>query len=217
MDYTYLSLGIVVVLFLLLRFAFPALFGRSGPVYARRESLFTPAEFRFLQVLRGALPKGLEIYAKVRVADVLQPAQGLDRKAWRSAFNRITGKHLDFVLCERESGRQVCAIELNDRSHERLERIDRDRFIATACTEAGFPLLMIPAAKSYDAGEILAQILEALGKQPSSPLLPVLQDDLVCPRCGGSMERKIARRGQHPGTAFLACSRYPTCRYTSEL
>lgn len=159
MDYTYLSLATVVFLFLLLRFVFPGLLGRSGPVYARRETLFTQAELRFLSTLRQALPEGLEIFGKVRVADVLKPVEGLDPKAWRSAFHRITGKHLDFVLCERHTGRFVCAIELNDRSHERPDRQERDRFIVQACAEAGFPLLLIPAARSYDAGELREQLL----------------------------------------------------------
>jgi hypothetical protein len=163
MDYTYISLAIVLLLFLMLRFVFPGLLGRSGPVYARRESLFTPAELRFLETLRHALPAGLEIFGKVRVADVLQPVEKLDPKTWHSAFVRITGKHLDFVLCDRETGQLVCAIELNDRSHVRPDRQERDRFIVQACNEAGFPLLLISAARSYDAGELREQILEATG------------------------------------------------------
>ena len=161
MNYTYLSLAIVVFLFLLLRFVFPGLLSRSGPVYARRESLFTPAELRFLSTLREALPEGLEIFGKVRVADVLKPVEGLDPKAWRSAFHRITAKHLDFVLCERETGCFVCAIELNDRSHQRPDRQERDRFIVQACAEAGFSLLLIPAARSYDANVLREQLLAA--------------------------------------------------------
>lgn len=165
MDYTYLSLAIVITLFFVLRFMFPGLWGRSGPVYAQRESLFTPAELHFLESLRRALPDGLEIFGKVRVADVLKPAEGLDPKAWRAAFVRITGKHLDFVICERDSGLLVCAIELNDRSHARPDRQERDRLIVQACAEAGFPLLMIPAARNYDVEALRQQILEAAGER----------------------------------------------------
>lgn len=163
MEYTYLSLALVVALFFLLRILFPRLFGRSGPVYARRETLFTAAELRFLETLRRALPEGLEIFGKVRVADVLQPVEKLDPKAWRSAFVRITGKHLDFVLCHRETGHLICAIELNDRSHARPDRQERDRFIVQACAEAGFPLLIVAAARSYNADELREQILAATG------------------------------------------------------
>ncbi len=217
MIYSYISLALVILLIVLLRVAFPGLLGRSGPAYARRESLFTAAEFRFLQVLRKALPSELEIFAKVRVADVLQPVQGLDPKAWRAAFNRITGKHLDFVLCDRESGHLVCAIELNDRSHERKERRERDEMITSACAGAGFPLLMIPVARDYDPESLRATLLEAIGKHPYPPLpADKLATGPSCPRCGGALEPRMARRGSRAGSAFLACERFPACRYTSD-
>ncbi len=212
-----ISLAVVIVLIILVRIAFPGLLGRSGPAYARRDTLFTAAEFRFLQVLRKALPSGLEIFAKVRVADVLQPVQGLDPKAWRAAFNRITGKHLDFVLCDRESGRLMCAIELNDRSHERQDRRERDELIARACAGAGFPLVMIPVVRNYDPEIIRATILEAMGKHPAPPPSAAqLATDATCPRCGAALARKIARRGLRAGSAFFACEEYPACRYTTE-
>lgn len=216
MNTTYFSLAVVIFLIVLVRFVFPGLLGRSGPTYRRHDSLFTPAEFHFLHTLRAALPAHLEVFGKVRVADVLRPVEKLDRKAWRSAFNRITGKHLDFILCERDSGRLVCALELNDRSHSRLERQERDKFIVTACREANFPLLMIPAVRVYDVEKLRTAIVEAIGTLPTIPSDILSPDTSICPRCGGSLERKVARRGAHAGEAFLACSRYPDCRFIQE-
>lgn len=217
MNTTYLSLAVVILLIFLVRFVFPELLGRSGPTYRRHDALFTPAELHFLHTLRAALPAHLDVFGKVRVADVLRPVEKLDRKTWRSAFNRITGKHLDFVLCERDTGRLVCALELNDRSHSRLDRRERDQFIVTACREAAFPLLMIPAARVYDGEKLRAQILETIGKlPPSAPSAALSLEASVCPRCGGTLETKVARRGAHAGKAFLACSRYPDCRHTQE-
>lgn len=217
MIYSCISLALVTLFIVLLRVFFPGLLGRSGPAYARRDTLFTAAEFRFLDALRKSLPCGLEIFAKVRVADVLQPVQSLDPKAWRAAFNQITGKHLDFVLCDRESGCLVCAIELNDRSHERKERRERDQLIASACAGAGFPLIMIPVARNYDPESIRATILQALNKHPAPPPSAAhLATDATCPRCGAALGRKIARRGPRAGSAFFACEGYPACRYTTE-
>jgi len=215
--YSSISLAFVVLLIVLLRIAFPGLLGIHRTEYARREFLFTAAEFRFMQVLRKSLPDGLEIFAKVRVADVLLPVEGLNPKAWRAAFNQITGKHLDFVLCDRESGRIVCAIELNDRSHERKERRKRDELIVRACAEAGFPLLMLPAARGYDPERIRTAILDAMATQPPPPPpADPLPTATPCPRCGAALTRRVARRGPRSGSAFLACERYPACRYTRE-
>jgi restriction system protein len=38
-----------------------------------------------------------------------------------------------------------------------------------------------------------------------------------CPRCGSTMVRRTARRGQHSGKDFLGCSRYPACTGTRAL
>lgn len=198
-------------------------FRRRRPTYAARETLFTPAELHFLQTLRRAIPEGLEVFGKVRVADVLKPTQGLDKKAWRSAFNRITAKHLDFVLCEPETGRLLCGIELNDRSHTRSDRRERDNFIAGACDGAGFPLLMVPAARNYDVAALSVQIQEALARKPTRlTIRPAAErvapesDPPNCPQCGGALVRRRARRGPLMGRDFMACSRYPSCRYTSD-
>ncbi len=37
---------------------------------------------------------------------------------------------------------------------------------------------------------------------------------VVCPRCGATMVRRMARRGRRSGRMFWGCSRYPTCRGT---
>ncbi|HUX82261.1 MAG TPA: restriction endonuclease [Halothiobacillus sp.] len=34
----------------------------------------------------------------------------------------------------------------------------------------------------------------------------------ACPRCGGSMVRRVARQGSNAGNAFWGCSTYPKCR-----
>lgn len=35
-----------------------------------------------------------------------------------------------------------------------------------------------------------------------------------CPRCGGKMEKRIAKNGPHAGKAFYGCSKYPRCHGT---
>ena len=37
-----------------------------------------------------------------------------------------------------------------------------------------------------------------------------------CPRCGGELVLRTARRGQNAGATFLGCARYPQCRYTAK-
>ena len=54
------------------------------------------------------------------------------------------------------------AIELDDVSHERPERIERDKFVNRAFESADMPLLRIPVEPSYRAREIRELIEDAL-------------------------------------------------------
>jgi hypothetical protein len=191
--------------------------------YQQREHLFTPAEWRFYQVLRNAVPEGLEFFGKVRVADVLKPEAGLDRSTWQRSFNKIAGKHFDFILVESTSGRMVCGIELNDHSHQRRDRQERDAFLTGACKNARFPLLMVPAARQYDVVALREQIQQtiagtasaALGPSETSSALPL--EAQVCPKCGSPLVEKTARRGKNAGRTFLSCADFPRCRYSRAL
>lgn len=41
-----------------------------------------------------------------------------------------------------------------------------------------------------------------------------LRGSKTCPRCGGGMVLRTARKGRNPGRTFYGCSRYPRCRGT---
>lgn len=39
------------------------------------------------------------------------------------------------------------------------------------------------------------------------------QDELICPRCGGNLILRQAKRGENKGKMFYGCSNFPKCRY----
>lgn len=41
-------------------------------------------------------------------------------------------------------------------------------------------------------------------------------DVLICPRCGGKLVMRVAKRGANAGNSFYGCSNYPKCRYIQE-
>ncbi|MCB8972601.1 MAG: DUF2726 domain-containing protein [Ardenticatenaceae bacterium] len=109
--------------------------------YARKRSLFTNAERSFLGVLNQSLGTEVQIFGMVRVADVITPAKGLSRSEWQRAFNRISAKHFDFVICDKSDLSVICVVELNDLSHQRSDRENRDQFLIAACQSANVPLV----------------------------------------------------------------------------
>jgi len=52
------------------------------------------------------------------------------------------------------------AIELDDKSHQRKDRQERDAFVDEVFRAAGLPLVHIPAAKGYQVDEV-RQLLRA--------------------------------------------------------
>ena len=82
--------------------------------------------------------------------------------AGQGALNRITSKHLDFVLAIPGSMIIVCAIELDDASHRRQDRVDRDEFVDGALAYADVPLIRFEVQPIYSVEEIRDSVADAL-------------------------------------------------------
>jgi hypothetical protein len=132
---------------------------RSGVSYEAVPALLSPAERSFFGVLQQAVPSDYLIFAKVRLADIVRPVQSPSRSGWQSAFNRITGKHVDFVLCDLLHLEVLAVIELDDKTHKRFDRGTRDGLVDSALAEARIPVLRIPARQAYSPAQIREQIL----------------------------------------------------------
>jgi hypothetical protein len=140
--------GIVAAILLLMRtWAAPA----KLP-YVARGQLVTKTELRFYKSLSKSVQDDFEIFAMVRIADLLRVESG--HKQRRKWLNKILAKHIDFVLCDPGSLEPIVCIELDDPSHNRPDRIERDIFVNSAFESAGLPLLRIPTQPSYRSREI---------------------------------------------------------------
>lgn len=203
--------------------------------YVLGEGLFSPAERSFLGVLDQAVGADFRVFGKVRVADVVNVAKGTPKSIWQRAFNRISAKHFDYVLCRPTDLKPVCAIELNDQSHGKDERKGRDKFLEEVCAAAGFPLVFLPAQHAYTLSEVCEQIAMAIGKvgsasdsfsDRSEPSINEradvtsqnyevensLKQDPLCPKCSGPMVRRMAKSGENAGKEFWGCTKFPACR-----
>lgn len=106
--------------------------------YKKRPYLLTQNEYHFYKALVPiANEKSLTICPKVRLADIIEPQKG---QHWKGAFAKIKSKHIDFLLCEGPLI-PILAIELDDNSHNRAERIERDQFVDQALQQSGIPII----------------------------------------------------------------------------
>jgi len=188
--------------------------------YQKSDALFTPAERSFLGVLQQAVGNNAAIFGKVRVADVVEPKEGLGRSMRQKAFNKISAKHFDFLLCDKEDLSVACAIELNDSSHYSKRRQERDEFLKGVCGAAGVPLIQIPAKSAYVISEVLALLpryltVKNIPDQEPSPAPAIEKSEnngKVCPNCSAVMVKRVAKNGKHVGKQFWACKAYPKCK-----
>lgn len=144
--------------------------------YRLRDSLLTPNERSFYGVLQQVADDlELQVFAKVRLSDVLWIPRGTDN--WILHRNRIQQKHMDFVLCDRQDIAPVLAIELDDSSHRRADRQERDSFVERACAVAGLPLLRISTRNGYAPRQLAEDIRARLdGMRPSNQSSDVAAD-----------------------------------------
>jgi hypothetical protein len=130
--------------------------------YALNGSLMTPAENSFFQTLKLAMTQEHCVMAKVRLADILRVTTQEKRQ---SHFNRISAKHVDFLICDEADMRPLVAIELHDKSHQRESRQLRDDFVRKAISRAGLPLIEVPAMRAYTVEELRSVMAQCLGRQ----------------------------------------------------
>ena len=191
--------------------------------YQRLDALFSPAERSFLGVLDQVTKHEFRVFAKVRIADELNPRKGLRKPEWQRAFNKISRKHFDFVLCNPNTLSVLCAIELNDKSHGEKARQARDAFLLDVCEAVGLPLIMLDAKQSYAPAEISAKIANAIAnasrlRHPthehcSEPMnVPDSSISPLCPTCASPMIKRVAKGGENAGKEFWGCSNFPKCR-----
>ena len=193
---------------------------QTGLPYQKAEALFTPAERSFLGALHQAVGNNAAIFGKVRVADVVEPKAGLGRSARQKAFNKISAKHFDFLLCDKKDLSVACAIELDDGSHNSKRRQERDEFLKGVCEAADVPLIQVPAKSGYIIDELKRllprhiTIKDTPDQEPSpAPAPQELEiNEKVCPNCSASMVKRVAKKGNHAGKQFWACSAYPKCK-----
>jgi len=129
--------------------------------YQSRKQLFSPAERSFYGVLSQAVGSECCVMGKVRVADVVSPRKGLSKSDWQKAFNKISAKHFDYVVCDAATLHVQYVVELNDRSHDKPRRSERDRFLREVCRSAGVPLFTFRVQRSYSLLDVTQALSEA--------------------------------------------------------
>lgn len=131
--------------------------GFSDDVQFRPRPLLTKAEMIFLEALEKVVPPHIRIYTQVPLIALVDVVAD-DFSTRTSTSNRIDRKRVDFVLVDPQTGTVRKVVELDDRSHDRPDRQDRDELVDEVLGRAGIPIVHCKAQAAYDPGKLREMI-----------------------------------------------------------
>jgi very-short-patch-repair endonuclease len=111
-----------------------------------KKKILTNREFSFYKMLVSIVePMGLRVFPKVRMIDIIETTNNVERdnRFWQN--KQIIQMHVDFLLVDSVFIRPVCVIELDDSSHEQSNAKYRDAKKDEAFETANLVLLRVPA------------------------------------------------------------------------
>jgi hypothetical protein len=127
--------------------------GKLEYPYVLRDDFLSPAEHSFYLVLKQAVSDWALVCPKVRLGDLFY-VNTRDRSKKMTYRNKIDRKHVDFLLCNPKTAKPILGIELDDKSHMRRDRQERDDFVDKAFAAANLPLARISVKISYSTSEL---------------------------------------------------------------
>lgn len=162
----YLVIGLIIIL--LLKSLSGGLTGRRKGSYELRNYMLAPtimtkAEMAFYNALVCAIADEYRIMVKVRLADIILVKK--NGSHYMAHFGKIKAKHVDYLLCDPVNLKPILVIELDDKSHQRSDRISRDNFVDSVFKSVGLPILRHPVKRAYNHNELLISISNTICKQ----------------------------------------------------
>lgn len=107
--------------------------------YSRKGSIATPTELIFYRRLLLITKGNYAIVPQAHLSSFLD--EKTKGQNWKRAFYAINSKSVDFLVCEKDSLRPLFAIELDDYTHKRYKRVQRDGIVNDIMAKAKIPLV----------------------------------------------------------------------------
>jgi|JI10StandDraft_1071094.scaffolds.fasta_scaffold72318_6 hypothetical protein len=128
--------------------------------YMKKKFLVTKNENDFYHILIRLIGDEYLVFPQVHLASLLD--HEIKGQNWKAALSHIQRKSVDFVLCDKVYLNPLLAIELDDSSHERADRMLRDEEVNAIFKEAGMPLLRVPLLEHQTDESLKQRIVDSL-------------------------------------------------------
>lgn len=142
--------------------------GNPFPVQ-KKNSLFSPVERSFMQLLEKAVANDYKVMNRVKLADIIELKNGLSDKARASTMLKLNTKYLDFVLCDPQDFSVIAVLDLVNNTSKEGHKAVPDWFVNGTLDAAGVPYLRMKIKAGYTSADIQAAIAARLGKTVAKP------------------------------------------------
>ncbi len=158
----YIFIGIMLGIVFVIKYLTEKEEVKKKPLYKynRKDFLISRAEHEFFDILVEILGSQYYVFTQVHLPTILD--HKIKGQNWKGAFSHINGKSVDFVICDKANIKPLLSIELDDKSHDRLDRIERDSEVERMLKEAEMPLLRFENHGNFNKEEIKRLVFENL-------------------------------------------------------
>lgn len=130
--------------------------------YKRKNFFMSRAEHECYDTLIKAIGNEYNIFPQVHLPTIVD--QKVVGQNWNAAFRHISQKSVDYVLTDKNYLSPKLVIELDDQTHERQDRKDRDIEVERVLQDAGMPILRLENHGHFDPTEIAQKIHSIINK-----------------------------------------------------
>ena len=102
--------------------------------YERKQALLSRPEYNFLLTLRQIKPERYEVIPQIALNSVIE-------KKTNTSYRNELFRVCDYCFVDKDTFEPLLLVELNDRSHLRADRQERDAKVAAICSAAKIPLV----------------------------------------------------------------------------
>lgn len=133
-------------------------FKNNKYAYFAKDLIMSRTEADFFMKLNSVVGERYFVFPQVHLSALLNHrVKGQD---WKIAFRHINGKSVDYVLCDKLTLQPVYALELDDYTHDRRDRAERDVEVERIFKQAQLPLVRFKSA-NVSSAEIIQALTDA--------------------------------------------------------
>ena len=146
----YVTVAAILLVFGLLIFAFFLAKKRKEPKYTAKDALLTPTEIKYYDLISEMIGNRYLFFPQINLASIINKES--DNNSRTDLFRNIDFGVFDYNF------KPILLIEINDNSHFRKDRIERDEKVAKILKKAKLPLLTLWVKDGIDPAEIYKKL-----------------------------------------------------------